>query len=319
MRIAHLAGLAVALLMSAAQAQTIPKQISIIVPYPPGSTSDILPRMLAPHVAQALGVSIIVENVPGANGSIGAQRVARASADGSQILMAPTGVLSTNQFLYSKLSYDPETSFEPLINLASTPNLIVVNKDLPASNLPELIKLAQSKPGSISFGSAGVGSTSHLCGEMLRTAAKTEILHVPFRGPAPAKQAVLAGDVSIICDNLSNVIQDARAGSLKPIALSATKRHPRASEIPTAAEQGYPMIDAGIWYSLVAPKGTPPAIVERLNREFAKALNLPEVKSKLDNLALTIVADSPAAFGAFLKAETARWKQAIEEAGVKVE
>ena len=154
---------------------------------------------------------------------------------------------------------------------------------------------------------------------MLRTAAKTEILHVPFRGPAPAKQAVLAGDVSLICDNLSNVIEDARAGSLKPIALSAPKRHAQAADIPTTAEQGYPLIDAGIWYSLVVPKGTPPTIVERLNKEFARALNLPDVKSKLDNLALTIVADSPAAFGAFLKAETARWKQAIEAAGVKVE
>jgi tripartite-type tricarboxylate transporter receptor subunit TctC len=268
---------------------------------------------------QALGVTVIVENVAGANGAIGAQRVARGAADGSQILMAPTGVLAANQFLYSNLSYDPEKSFDPLINLAGTPNLIVVNKAIPANTVDDLIKLAQSKPGTVSFGSGGVGSTSHLCGEMLKAAAKGNMIHVPFRGPAPAKQAVLAGDVTFICDNFSNVVEDAKSGGLKAIALSAKSRHPQAPAIPTTAEQGFPAIDAGIWYSFVVPRGTPPDLVKRLNAEIAKILTLPDVKPRLETLGLTIIGDSPESFGVFLKSETARWKKIIEEANIKIE
>lgn len=319
MRIAKLAMTAFFCLASTVQAAELPKQISFIVPYAPGSTSDMIPRLVAPYLSQAFGIPVIVENMAGANGAIGAQRVARAPADGSQILMAPTGVLSINQFIYQKLSYDPETSFAPLINAASTPNMIVVSKNVPANNLPELIKLIREKPGTISYGSAGLGSTSHLCGEMLKTAAKAELLHVPFRGPAPAKQAVLAGDVSLICDNLSNVINDAREGTLKAIALTAQKRHPRASEIPTSAEQGFPALDAGIWYSFVVPASTPREIVDRLNREIAKTLKIPEVEARLGNLGLTVIADKPEEFGKFMKAETQRWKEAIEAAGVKID
>lgn len=319
MHIARIAATTLTLLAGAAHAQDIPKQISLIVPYPPGSTSDLIPRLIAPSLSQALGVTVIVENVPGANGSVGAQRVARAPADGSHILMAPTGVLATNQFLYSKLSYDPEKSFDPLINIASTPNMIVVNRNIPANTLAELMALARSKPGTISFASAGVGSTSHLCGEMLKTAAKAEILHVPFRGPAPAKQAVLAGDVSLICDNLSNVIQDVQGGTLKAIALSAKVRHEKAPNVATSIEQGEPTIEAGIWYSLVVPKGTPAAIVNRYNTEIAKAVQSPDIRPKLENLALTVVADRPDEFGRFLQSEIQRWKTAIEAAALKIE
>ncbi len=319
MKAGRLALMGLALFMSYAQAQTLPKQMTLVVPYPPGSTSDLIPRMVAPHLQQALGVTVIVENVAGANGAIGAQRVARGAADGSQILMAPTGVLAANQFLYSNLSYDPEKSFDPLINLAGTPNLIVVNKAIPANTVDDLIKLAQSKPGTVSFGSGGVGSTSHLCGEMLKAAAKGNMIHVPFRGPAPAKQAVLAGDVTFICDNFSNVVEDAKSGGLKAIALSAKSRHPQAPAIPTTAEQGFPAIDAGIWYSFVVPRGTPPDLVKRLNTEIAKILTLPDVKPRLETLGLTIIGDSPESFGVFLKSETARWKKIIEEANIKIE
>lgn len=319
MRIARITAIALALFAGAAQAQNIPKQISLVVPYPPGSTSDLIPRLIAPSLSQALGVTVIVENVPGANGSIGAQRVARAPADGSHILMAPTGVLATNQFLYPKLSYDPEKSFDPLINIASTPNMIVVNRNVPANTLAELMALARSKPGTISFASAGVGSTSHLCGEMLKTAAKTEILHVPFRGPAPAKQAVLAGDVSLICDNFSNVIQDVQGGMLKAIALSEKIRHAKAPNVATTTEQGEPTIEAGIWYSLVVPKGTPINIVNRYNVEIAKVVQSPDIRAKLENLGLTVVADRPDEFGRFLQSEIQRWKKAIEAAALKIE
>jgi len=317
--IATIAVLALCTAASLAQAANLPRQISIIVPYPPGSTSDLLPRLVGPYLSQALGVTVVVENAPGANGAIGAQRVARAPADGSQILMAPTGVLAANQFIYPKLSYDPEKSFEPIINAASTPNMIVVGKNVPANNLPELIKLIQDKPGALTFASAGPGSTSHLCGEMLKSAAKADIVHVPYRGPAPAKQAVLSGDVSIICDNLSNVINDAKEGTLKAIALTAPQRNPQAPDVPTSAEQGYPSIDAGIWYSFVAPAGTSREIIEAFNTEIAKILKRPDVEARLSGLALTVVADRPEDFAAFLKTDTAHWKQVIETAGIKLE
>jgi tripartite-type tricarboxylate transporter receptor subunit TctC len=202
------------------------KSISIVVPYPPGSTSDLIPRLLAPLLSQALAVPVLVENLAGANGALGAQKVEKGGTEELQILMAPTGVLAINQFLYTKLAYDPEKAFEPVVNLASTPNLIVVNKDVPAANLQELIQLAKNRPGSITYASAGIGSTSHLCGEMLRAFAQAPVVHVPYRGPAPAKLAVLGGEVSMICDNLSNVIQEVRNGRLKAIELTARSRHP---------------------------------------------------------------------------------------------
>lgn len=304
----------------AATAQGFPaKSISIVVPYPPGSTSDLIPRLLAPLLSQALAVPVLVENLAGANGALGAQKVEKGGTEELQILMAPTGVLAINQFLYTKLAYDPEKAFEPVINLASTPNLIVVNKDVPAASLQELIQLAKNRPGSITYASAGIGSTSHLCGEMLRAFGQAPVVHVPYRGPAPAKLAVLSGEVSMICDNLSNVIQEVRSGRLKAIALTARSRHPQAADIPTTSELGLRDIDAGVWYSLVVRQGTPRAVINRLNSELVKAIQTPAVRQKLAELGLTIVADSPEAFALFLKSEVARWKHVVTVSGAKAD
>lgn len=304
---------------TAAHAQAFPSQpITFVVPYAPGSSSDLIPRLVAPIVQQALGVTALVENMPGANGSLGAAKVANGRADGYTVLMAPTGVLAINQWLYPKLSYDPK-DFVPVTNAASTPNLIVVHKDVPASNLAELIALAKSQPGKLTYASAGIGSTSHLCGEMLKEAAGIDIVHVPFRGPAPAKLGLLSGQVSMICDNFSNVISEVRNGQLKSIVLAAKTRHPQAPDIPSAADAGLPAVDAGVWYSFVVKKGTPRPAVERLATEINKALNTPAVKEKLEGLGLTIVADGPKAFGKFLEQETARWQKIVASSGAKAE
>lgn len=316
---------AVALLLGAAggtsaQDATFPaRTVVLVTPYPPGGTSDTIPRAVAPLMSQSLGVPVIVENRAGANGSIGAAYVAKAKPDGHTLLMAPTGVLAINQWLYSELPYNPEKDFAPVTNAASTPNMLVAHPSVQARNLRDLVALAKAKPKSLSFASAGNGSTSHLCGELLKTLAGIEVIHVPYKGVGPAQQDLLGGQVSMMCDNFSNVVQHVRSGRLHGLALAASSRHPEAQDVPTAAEAGLPGLDAGVWYSFVAPAGTPPAVIARLNQEFAKALHNPNVSRRLHLLGLTIVADSPEQFGKFIQAESLKWQRVVKASGAKVD
>ena len=295
------------------------KAITVVVPYPPGGTSDIIPRLIAPHLSQSLGVPVIVENRAGANGSIGATAVAKAKPDGYTLLLAPTGVLAINQFLYKALQYNPEKDFTPITNAASTPNMLVVNSMVPANNLAELIALAKSKPGALNFASAGNGSTSHLCGELLKSLAGIDMQHVPYKGVAPAQADLLAGQVSMMCDNFSNVIQPVRAGRLRAIAVADKTRHPQAPDVPTGAEAGLPGFEAGVWYGFVAPAPTPKPVIDKLNSEIARALHNPAVADKLHELGLTIVADSPEQFGKFIEAETAKWRRVVQTSGARLD
>jgi tripartite-type tricarboxylate transporter receptor subunit TctC len=268
-------------------------------------------------MSQAMNVPILVENRPGAGGSLGAGIVAKAKPDGYTLLMAPTPVLAVNKWLYKDLAYDPEKDFALITNAAATPNLLVVHPSIAASTLRELIE--QAKRESLSFASGGSGTTSHLCGELLKTYAKVDMVHVPYKGPGPAVQDLLAGRVPVMCDNLSNVISHVRAGKLKAIALAAKARHPQASNIPTSEEAGLPGFEAGVWYSFAAPAGTPRPVVDRLNAEFAKALRNPQVADRFRDLGLSIVADSPEDFARFVAAESAKWKRIVEVSGAKVD
>jgi len=270
-------------------------------------------------MSQSMGVPVIVENRPGANGSIGAAQVARMPADGHTVLVAPTGVLATNQWLYKDLPYNAEKDFVPIINAATTPNLWVVHPSVPASNLTELIALARRAPHSLSYASGGNGTTSHLCGELLKTSAEIDIVHVPYKGPAPAHQDLLAGRVPLMCDNLSNVIAHVRAGRLRAIALTALKRHPQAPDIPTADEAGLPGFEVSVWYGFVVPTGTPKAVVQKLNAEFGKALRSPAVAARLDALGLTVVANTPEQFEKFIAAEAAKWRKVVQASGARVD
>src|SRR3989440_5557193 len=237
----RLAFLLFALLPAALAAQGFPsRQITIVVPYSPGSTSDLLPRAIAPLLAQSMGVAVVVENRPGAGGNVGAAMVAKAEASGHTVLMAPSAILATNQWLYKELNYDPQKDFIPVINAATTPNLWVAHPSLPVKTMSDVIALAKAKPGSLSFASGGAGTTSHLCGELLKTTAQGDLVHVPYKGPAPAAQDLLAGRVPLMCDNFSNVIAHVRTGRLRAIAVTALKRHPQAPEVPTADESGLP-------------------------------------------------------------------------------
>jgi tripartite-type tricarboxylate transporter receptor subunit TctC len=305
---------------SLALAQSFPsRQISIVVPYSPGSTSDLIPRAIQPLLSQSLGQPVIVENRPGAGGNIGAAAVAKGDASGHTVLMAPSAILATNQWLYKNMPFDPQKDLTPVINAATTPNMIVVHPSVQAKNIRELISQAKAKPGTLSFASGGNGTTSHLCGELLKTTAKVDLLHIPYKGPAPALQDVIAGRVPMMCDNFSNVIPHVRQGRLKPIAVTAMKRHPQAPEVPTAHENGLPGFEIGVWYAFAVPSGTPKPVVRKLNAEIAKALKDPTVAERMKTLGLDIVADTPEQFAKFVAAESGKMKKLVQESGARVD
>ena len=303
-----------------AWAQHFPtRQISIVVPYSPGSTSDLLPRAIAPILSQAMGVPVVVENRPGAGGNVGAAAVAKGEASGHTVLMAPSAILATNQWLYKDMAYNPQTDLTPVINAATTPNLWVAHPDLPAKSITDVIGLAKAKPGSLSFASGGGGTTSHLCGELLKTTAKIDMVHVPYKGPAPAMQDVLAGRVPLMCDNFSNVINHVRSGKLRAVALTALKRHPQAPDVPTANETGLPGFEVNVWYGFAVPAATPRPVVHRLNGEIARALRTPAVAERLDTLGLTIVADSADDFARFVAAEADKMRKLVQASGARID
>jgi tripartite-type tricarboxylate transporter receptor subunit TctC len=301
-------------------AQAFPaRQISILVPYPPGSSSDLIPRALAPVLSQSLGVPVIVENRPGAGGNVGAALVARGDASGHQVLMAPSAILATNQWLYKEPGYDPRKDFAPVINAATTPNMWVAHPDAPVKTIGDLLAQARAKPGALSFASGGNGTTGHLCGELLKTTAKVDMLHVPYKGPAPALQDVIAGRVPLMCDNFSNVITHVRSGRLKAIALTAMQRHPQAPEVPTAHESGLPGFEVGVWYGFAVPAATPAPVVQKLNAEIAKALRDPKVAERMAQLGLAVVADSPEQFARFVDAESEKMRKLVQASGARVD
>jgi len=311
--------LALTLLMPAA-AQNFPSRpITVVVPYSPGSTSDLLPRAIAPLVSQSLGVPVIVENRPGAGGNLGAALVAKGDTSGHTVLMAPSAVLATNQWLYKEPGYDPQKDLTPVINAASTPNMWVAHPSVPMRTVGEVIAAARRKPGALSFASGGNGTTGHLCGELLKTTAHVDLLHVPYKGPAPALQDVLAGRVPLMCDNFSNVISHVRSGRLRPIAVTALKRHPQAAEVPTADESGLPGFEINVWYGFAVPAATPKPVVQKLNAEIAGALHAPAVAERLQSLGLTIVADKPEEFARFVAAESEKMRRLVQVSGAKVD
>jgi tripartite-type tricarboxylate transporter receptor subunit TctC len=305
---------------AAAAAQAFPaRQITIVVPYSPGSTSDLIPRAIAPLMSQSMGVPVVVENRPGAGGNVGAAAVAKGESSGHTLLMAPSAIHATNQWLYKDAGYEPQKDFTPVINAATTPNLWVAHPDLPVKTVRDVIALAKSKPGSLSFASGGAGTTSHLCGELLKTAAGIDMVHVPYKGPAPAVQDLLAGRVQLMCDNFSNVITHVRNGKLRAIAVTALKRHPQAPEVPTVDESGLPGFEINVWYGFAVHSGTPKPVVQKLNGEIAAALHNATVAERLQGLGLTIVADSVEDFGRFVAAESEKMRRLVQASGAKVD
>jgi tripartite-type tricarboxylate transporter receptor subunit TctC len=307
------------LAVASAPAATWPtRPIRIIAPFPPGGSTDILAREIALKLQEALGQPVVVENKPGAGGSIGSTEAARAAPDGYTLLMGHIGTLAINPSLYPKLGYDPRTSFTPVALIARVPNVLVVNPQVPAKDLRELIALAKAKPGALRYASGGNGSAAHLATEYFKLTAGVDIIHVPYRGTAPAVTDVLGGQVELIMTGVPAVQQQVKAGKLRALGVS--------SKAPVAAMPGVPVIatvlpdfEAVQWYGIVAPAGTPVAIVELLNGEINKALGSQALKARLDAEGAEAAPVTPAEFGALIGSEIARWKPVVERANMRPE
>jgi tripartite-type tricarboxylate transporter receptor subunit TctC len=302
----------------AALAQTYPaKPVRLIVPFPAGGNADIFARVLSQKLAETWSHGVVVDNRAGAAGIIGTQFVAKAPADGYTLLMGTTGTHTTNPAVYEKLPYDPLKDFAPVSNFADSPFLLVVHPSVPAQNLKQLIALARARPGQLHYASFGTGSSAHLAGEMLRTAARIDIVHVPYKGGPPALADVVGGHVALMFNSLPAVVPQVRAGRLRAIALAAAKRAPSVPEMPTFAEAGIPDLEAGSWYGLLAPAGTPKDVVTRLHSEVVRILALPDVKQRLAAEGAVAIGNTPEQFADQLRRDTARWAKVARDANVK--
>jgi len=310
----------IAALASASSAHAQPAypahQVRIIVPFPPGGPADALARMAGDRLAQALDQPFVVENKPGAGGNIGMELGAKAAPDGYTLTLAPVGNLTIAPALYSKLPYDPAKDYAPITVLAAVPNVLIVHPSVRAKSLAELIALAKAKPGTLNYASPGNGSGPHLAGELLKSLAGIDIVHVPYNGVAPAMNAVLGGQVQMFFAQSSAALQHVKAGTVIALGVAGRTRIREAPDLPTIAEQGLAGFDVTSWYALVAPAGTPQPIVDRLQREIARAFADADVRDKIAGLGAEPVANTPAEFAAMQRAEAARWSKLAKDANI---
>ncbi|OZI77193.1 Bug family tripartite tricarboxylate transporter substrate binding protein [Bordetella genomosp. 12] len=311
-----LLAVALAVTASSVMAQdTYPaKPVSIVVGFAAGGSTDLLARTLAKELSEQFKQTFIVENKPGANSNVAHTYVARAAADGYTLLMVPFG-LAVNQYLYKGQKYTLD-SFAPIALVAQVPNVLVVNKNLPVSDVKGYVAYSKANPKAVSYGSPGVGSSLHLGGELFRQATGAQILHVPFNGSGPSLMAVRAGDVTSAFDNLSTAAPMIRTGDLKALAVTGAKRSDAFPELPTVAESGYPQYEISSYFGLAAPAGTPPAIVNKLNAAVMKAVTSPAFQAQFKTLGAYVDPNTPAEFSAFLHKESEKWKQVVETSGI---
>ncbi|HXS53144.1 MAG TPA: tripartite tricarboxylate transporter substrate binding protein [Usitatibacter sp.] len=318
-----LLGLAAALLLALAplaQAEPYPsKPIHFIVPYPPGGPLDTVARLLARKVSEGVNQPVIVENKPGAGGNIGAEYVAKSAPDGYTILMGAVATHAINPTLYSHIPYDPVKDFAPVTELAWTPNVLVVNPSLPVSNVQQFIAYAKAHPGQLDFGSGSTGSAGHLAGELFNSMAGVQMVHVPYKGAAPAMQDLIAGRVQLMFDNLASSLGHIRAGSVKALAVTTAKRSSMAPQLPTIAESGLPGFDISTWFGVFAPGGTPQPVVQQLHDEFVKALDAPDVRATMKKLGAEPVGNTPQEFAAYIHSEAQKYARVIRASGAKVD
>jgi len=302
----------------AARAQSA-RPLRIIVPFTPGGSTDILARAIAPKLGAALGQNVIVENRPGAGGSLGAAEAAKSEPDGSTLLMGHIGTLAVNPSIYPKLPYDPVKSFVPVAYVARVPNVLAVSVASPIKTLKDLVEAARARPGALSYSSGGNGSAAHITFEYLKLKAGLFMLHIPYRGTAASVTDVIAGQVSCTFTGAPAVLPLVRSGRLRALAVSSSQRLSVAPEVPTVAESGYPGFEADQWYGLVAPAGTPPALVARLNAEVNTALAMLDVAQQLAVEGAVAVPGTPAAFGDLIRREIPRWAAVVKVGNIKPE
>lgn len=303
-----------------AQAQAYPaKPIKLVVPFPPGGGGDTLARLVMAQVSKELGQPIVVENLSGAGGNIGAQNVARATADGYTLLYGTNGTHAINQSLYKNTGFDPVRDFEPVSQLTRIAALVVVRPGLPADTMPALLKLLKAAPGRYTFASAGNGTTSHLAGEMLKSSAGVSMVHIPYRGGGPAMTDLLGGQVDLLIDVMPSTAPQVKAGKLRGLAVSTAQRAPAMPQIPTIAESGVPGFEVSAWDAIFAPARTPAALIATLNAAIRKALSDPELRAQLVARGAEAAPSTPAELGQFVKTEIVRWGDAVKRSGASIE
>ena len=320
-RLMPVALLAAALLSLPLQAASAfpTKPIRIIVAYTPAGTTDILARALAQKMSETWGQPVIVDNRPGANGNIGTEVAARAVADGHSLVMATAGTHGINVSLYRKLNWHPVKDFAPVSLTAMVPNIMVVNNSLPVKNVKEFIAHVKANPGKLSYGSPGNGSTAHLSMELFKSMTGANLVHIPYKGSAGVLADVMGGQIAVTIDNMPPYVPQVRAGKIRALAVSTAKRSSAMPDVPTIAEAGVTGYEAGAWFGLLAPAGTPKAVVAQLSAESARILKLPDVSKRISELGAEPVGSTPEEFAALIHSEIAKWAKVIKDANVELQ
>jgi tripartite-type tricarboxylate transporter receptor subunit TctC len=302
-----------------AQAQEYPaRPIRLVVPFPPGGPTDVLARIVATRLGERLGQPVVIDNKPGASGMIGADMVAKAAPDG-YTLLANASIHVINPSLYAKTAYDAIADFAPVTNLADVPLVLAVHPKLEARSVKELVALGKSSKTSLAFASAGNATSQHLSGEAFKLAAGIDLLHVPYKGSAPALTDLIGGQVQLMFDSLPSAMPHLKAGTIRALAVTTPKRSAALPDVPTIAESGYPGFAISTWYGVWASAATPPAVVQRLSREIAAIVRLPEVREQFAGLGAEAVGNTPDEFTAFTKAEMTKWAGIVKRSGAKID
>lgn len=294
------------------------KPIRLVVPFPPGGPNDIIGRVFGQKMQELLGQPVIIDNRPGAGGALGTDNVAKSEPDGYVIGIASAGALAISTALQEKILYDPLKDLAPVTLVAKVPELLVASTTLPVANVKELIALAKAKPGAINYGSSGPGSMPHLAGALFGTSAGIDIVHVPYRGAAPAVNDLIGHQVQIIFLDVPVLLPHIQSGAVKALAVGGRLRVQQLPDLPTLNELGYPQIEADNWYGMVAPARTPPAIVAKLNAAAVAAMKAPEVQDKLAPQGAILVGNTPEEFAAYIASEIQKWTKVVQTAGIKV-
>jgi tripartite-type tricarboxylate transporter receptor subunit TctC len=315
-----LVGVAAALCICLPAAAQYPnKPIRLVVPFAPGGSSDIISRAFAQEMSKTLGQSVVVESKPGGAGNIAMQEVAKSAPDGYNVILTHVGTMAVNPAMFARLPYDPIKDFTPISMLASVPSLIVVHPGVKANNLKELVALVKASPGKINYASAGNGSSGHLAMSYFAQTAGLDMQHVPYKGTGPMMTDLLAGRLETTFTGMPPLLQHVKSGKLRPIAVGTAKRSSALPDVPTVAEQGYPGFETSQWYGLHAPAGTPREVIDRLVKAVADAAREPAVAERLAAESALVAPSSPEAYGAFVKAEMARWGLVVKKANIKAD
>ncbi len=295
------------------------KAVRMIVGFPAGGTSDIMARLTGQKLSEAWGQTFIIDNRPGAGGNIGTELVAKSAPDGYTLLVSPGSTLTSNPAVYSKVPFDTVRDFAPVTIIAGVPNALVVHPSVPVKNLKDLIALAKSRPGQLAYASTGAGQSTHLSAELLKLSAGINMIHVPNKGSAPALTDVVAGQVSVMFDNLPSVLPFIKSARLKPLAVSSATRSRALPELPTVAESGLAGFDVTVWFAVLAPAATPREIVNRLNTEIVKAIKTQDMRERLAQQGADPVGNTPEDFAAVIKRDLAKWAKVVKDAGIKLD